>query len=247
MNKQIKPWVLVTGGSRGIGRGIVESLADQYLIVFTYKCNAEKAEDVVADVEAAGGEAHAFQCDGTDSENIKVFTEQCIARFGPPHAIINNSGITRDALLYSMNDNDWHSVLSANLDSAFLISRAFLPAMMGERHGTILLMSSVTAVKGNPGQVNYAATKAAMIGMAKSMALELARFKIRVNVIAPGLVATEMAKAIPEKARKELQESIPLRRMASVQEVAELVRYLISDHAAYITGQAIVIDGGLSA
>lgn len=246
MEPQFKPWVLVTGGSRGIGRGIVEALSNQYRVIFTYKGSNELAEEVVGRIYTAGGDAHAFKCDGTDPQQVRSFAAGCITQFGAPLAVINNAGITRDALLYSMTDDEWKGVLSTNLDSAFLMSRAFLPAMMEERRGAILHMASVTAIKGNAGQVNYAATKAAMIGMAKSMALELARFKIRVNVIAPGLIGTEMAEQIPEKERKELQRGIPLRRMGTVQEIAELARYLISDHAAYITGQTIVIDGGLS-
>lgn len=246
MEPQFKPWVLVTGGSRGIGRGLVEALSNQFRVVFTYKGSSDLAEELVSHIYTSGGDAHAFKCDGTDSQQVKTFAAGCISQFGAPLAIINNAGITRDALLYSMSDEDWKGVISTNLDSAFLMSRAFLPSMMEERVGTVLLMASVTAIKGNAGQVNYAATKAAMVGMAKSMALELARFKIRVNVIAPGLIGTEMAEQIPEKERKELQKGIPLRRMGTVQEIAELARYLISDHAAYITGQTIVIDGGLS-
>lgn len=247
MEPQLKPWVLVTGGSRGIGRGLVEALSSQYRVVFTYKGRADLAEDMSSKICAAGGDVHAFKCDGADTAQVKAFAEASCSLFGAPLAVINNAGITRDVLLYSMTDEDWNGVIHTNLDSAFLMSRAFLPAMMAERRGVILHMASVTAVKGNSGQVNYAATKAAMIGMAKSMSLELARFNIRVNAIAPGLIATEMAEQIPEKERKELQKGIPLRRMGTVQEIAELARYLISDPAAYITGQTIVIDGGLSA
>lgn len=242
-----KDWVLVTGGSRGIGRGLVGALAKDYHVVFTYLSKKDIAEAFVAQIRDTGGQADAFQCNGRDPEQVKALAENCLQAFGSPYAVINNAGITRDALVVSMTDEAWRDVLSVNLDACFYMSRAFLPAMMGERRGVILLMSSVTAFKGNAGQVNYAATKGAMVGMARSMALEVARFKIRVNAIAPGLIATEMTENIPEKARNELQASIPLRRMGAVSEVVELARYLLSKPAAYITGQTIVIDGGLCA
>lgn len=242
-----KPWALVTGGSRGIGRGIVTTLANDHRIVFTYRSRHEEAAAVVEQVRSAGGEAHAWCCDGSDPAQVRSLAEGCLEKFGPPAAVINNAGITRDSLFMSMPAQAWREVLATNLDATFLVTQAFLPAMLGERRGAIVLMSSVTALKGNAGQANYAATKAAMTGMARTLALEVARFKVRVNAVAPGLIETEMAEAIPERQQRELAGGIPLRRMGRVDEVAKLVRYLVSDDAAYITGQTLVIDGGLSA
>jgi len=198
-------------------------------------------------VRANGGEVVSFQCDGSDQLQVQQLAEQCLQRFGAPYAIINNAGITRDNLVISMPSDAWKSVLTTNLDAAFYVTQAFLSSMMGERQGVILFMSSVTAFKGNPGQVNYAATKAAMTGMTRSLAVEVARFNLRVNAIAPGLIETEMAEKIPDKERQKLERGIPLRRMGKVVEVYALVRYLLSEDAAYLTGQTIVIDGGLSA
>ncbi|AXE28502.1 3-oxoacyl-ACP reductase [Chromobacterium phragmitis] len=242
----MQPWVLVTGGSRGIGKGLVLELAKDYRVVFTYKSNAEQARAVEEAVLRMGGEAYAVQCDGSDPEAAKRLATQCLERFGAPHAVINNAGVTRDGLMMSMPLASWRDVISANLDAVFHVTQAFLPAMCGEKRGAVLLMSSVTAVKGNMGQANYAATKAAMAGLARTLALETARFKIRVNAIAPGLIDTDMADGIPEKARQQLEKNIPLRRLGTVGEVAGLARYLLSDAAAYITGQTIVMDGGLS-
>lgn len=247
MDQQNKPWVLVTGGSRGIGKGIVLSLLGDYRVIFTYKNNSGQAEQVEAQARHEGGVAIGLKCDGVDQAQVRQLAESCIQQFGAPYAVINNAGITQDSLLLSMPLQSWQSVISTNLDATFHMTQAFLPAMLGEKRGVILLMSSVTAIKGNPGQVNYAATKSALTGMARSLALEIARFKIRVNAIAPGLIETEMAGNIPDKERQLLEKRIPLRRMGTVAEVSGLVRYLLSDSAAYITGQTLVIDGGLSA
>lgn len=247
MEPQNKSWVLVTGGTRGIGKGIVLSLLPEYHVIFTYKRNSEQAEQVEAQARLEGGMAIGLKCDGVDQSQVRKMAEKCIEQFGAPYAVINNAGITQDSLLLSMSTLSWQNVIATNLDSTFYMTQAFLPAMLAEKRGVILFMSSVTALKGNPGQVNYAATKSALTGMARSLALEVARFKVRVNAIAPGLIETEMADNVPEKERQQLEKSIPLRRMGKVSEVSGLVRYLLSDSAAYITGQTLVIDGGLSA
>lgn len=247
MEQQNKPWVFITGGSRGLGRGIVLSLVEDYRVVFTYLNNSEKANEVESLAKTNGGEAIAIQCDGTDYEAVNLIAKDCIEQYGAPYAVINNAGITQDSLMISMDVESWRNVLTTNLDATFYVTQAFLPAMFAEKKGIVLLMSSVTAVKGNAGQVNYAATKSALTGIARTLALETARFKIRVNAIAPGLLETEMAENIPEKDRKKLEKSIPLRRLGKVSEVSSLVNYLLSESAAYITGQTIIIDGGLSA
>jgi len=247
MEKQIKPWVLVTGGSRGIGKCLVQNMSKKYCVVFTYKSQREKAEQIENEVRADGGDVISFQCDGSDQTQVNKIVEQCLNRFGTPYAIINNAGITRDSLITSMQKDDWQNVMATNLDATFYITQAFLPSMLTERNGVVIFMSSVTAFKGNPGQVNYAATKAAMTGITRSLALEVARFNLRVNAIAPGLIETEMSERIPDKERQKMERRIPLRRMGSVFEIYALVNYLLSKEAAYLTGQTIVIDGGLTA
>ena len=246
--EQTRPWVLVTGGSRGIGRVIVERLADEgYDIVFTFL----KAESLAASLEDAlhgqGQRAVGVRCDATDESQVKAMAEHLVAERGAPHALILNAGITQDALLMSMRTEQWDDVISANLRSIFLAARAFLPAMLERRDGAIVLMSSVTALKGNTGQTNYAATKAAMMGVARSLALEVGRFNVRVNAIAPGFIATDMVDGFPEARLAQIKKSIPLRRLGTADDVAALASFLVSANSTYITGQTFVVDGGLSA
>lgn len=243
-----KPWILVTGGTRGIGRGLVEGLsAGGYDVVFTYLKSAREADDIERSVEESGNFARGYRCDGCNAEEVEALVKDLVVQFGPPHALINNAGITDDGLLYNMSEASWDSVISNNLKSCFLFSKSVLPSMMERRDGAIVNMSSVTAVKGNVGQVNYAATKAAMIGMTKTLALEVGRFNIRVNSILPGLVETEMIRKIPEQELKNIKKGIPLRRLCGVAEIEKLVRYLVSSDASYITAQSLSIDGGLTA
>jgi len=244
---QAKRLVVVTGGSRGIGRAIVTDLAlAGYDVVFSYATSGQHADELASELAAARGTVTAYRCDGSDAAAVRNWAADVAARHGTPYAVINNAGVTRDALLVNMSDEQWRSVISNNIDSAFHVIRAFLPSMMAQGQGAILQLSSVSAFKGNPGQVNYAATKAALIGMSRSLALEVARFNLRVNAIAPGYIATEMVNEMPEAQRKAINRQVPLRRMGEPREVAALARFLLSDDAAYITGQTYVIDGGLS-
>lgn len=247
MNEK-KSWVLVTGGTRGIGRGIVECVAKAgFSVIFTYVRSTKEAQDIEEMARAEGLAISGYPCDGADAPSVSHLMDTLVTKYGPPLALVNNAGITADALLCNMSVNQWDKVIDVNLKSAFLFSKAVLPSMMEARNGVILHMSSVTAIKGNVGQSNYAATKAALLGMSRTLALEVARFNIRVNSILPGLVDTEMVGEIPENQRKSLERKIPLKRLCTVNEIGELVKFLISESASYMTGQTFGIDGGLSA
>lgn len=241
-------WVLVTGGSRGIGGGIVELLSTRgFHVSFTYRDSGETADALAQRLTAAGARVDSWRCDGTDDAAVADMAKHMLAERGAPYAIVNNAGITRDGLLARMSVGDWDSVVGTNLRSMFLTTQAFMGAMIGNGGGSIVQISSVTAERGNPGQTNYAATKAGMLGFTRSLALDVARFNVRVNSVAPGFIETEMTSQMPEPSRKKIRDLVPLRRMGTTKEVASLVSYLISDEAAYITGQTFTIDGGLSA
>lgn len=243
-----KQWVLVTGGTRGIGRGLVAAFcAAGYDVVFTYQRSHEAAAELVREMAATGARAAGHCCDSADEEAVNALARGLLVERGAPHAVVNNVGITRDAVLMRMSREQWTDVVNANLNASFYVTRAFAHAMVEEGDGVILQMSSVSGFKGNVGQTNYSATKAAMIGMTRSLALELGRFNVRVNAIAPGFITTAMTAEIPEAKLKSLGAGIPLRRFGTVREVASLATYLASADAAYITGQTFVIDGGLTA
>jgi 3-oxoacyl-[acyl-carrier protein] reductase len=243
-----KKWVLVTGGTRGIGRGIVEEFAQgRYEVVFTYQHSRDAATQLVDELSAIGVTVAGYQCDSNDESAVLELSRTMLASRGAPFAVINNVGITRDVALMRMRPEEWTDVINTNLNSAFFMIRHFAHPMAEQGEGVILQMSSVSGLKGNSGQTNYSATKAALIGMTRSLALELARFNVRVNAIAPGFIATEMLGQIPEFQQKELRKSIPLRRLGTVKEVAALTAFLASENGAYITGQTFVIDGGLTA
>lgn len=239
-----KRWVLVTGGSRGIGSGIVEALAQEgYGVVYT-----SRSADVPGDETSnAKGRIRCKKVDGTNSDAVAAFAKDMLDELGAPYAIINNAGITSDGALLTNSLDSWTSVIDSNLNSVFYVTKAFLPSMVEARSGSIIQISSVTAIKGNSGQTNYAASKSAMLGFTRSLAHEVARFGVRVNAILPGLIDTDMVRKLPEPALKSLRSMIPMRRVGNVREIADCVSFLISDRASYITGQSIVIDGGLTA
>jgi len=241
-------WVLVTGGTRGIGRGIVEAFAaDGYRVCFTYRQSSEVADALVQQLAAAGHQAEGVCCDCSDEAAVRSLADTLLTRHGAPHAIVNNVGITRDVPLMRMSDQQWREVMDNNLNSAFFVTRNFAGAMAEQGDGVILQMSSVTGIKGNPGQTNYGASKAALIGMTRSLALEMSRFNVRVNAVVPGFIETEMVAEIPPAQLTTLRKGIPLRRLGSVKEVAALCLFLSSADGSYMTGQTFVIDGGLSA
>ncbi|WP_223545170.1 SDR family NAD(P)-dependent oxidoreductase [Pseudomonas sp. A-B-19] len=240
-------WVLVSGGSRGIGRALVSALAREgYQVAFTYQSSADAALQLEREVAASGGLALGHACDGRSHGSVEAVCAQLVETLGEPYGLINNMGVTGDQLLLKFDIERYRDVVATNLDSAVYFSKCLAPAMAAERRGKILHMSSVSGFKGNKGQLSYSATKAAMIGITKTMALELARFKINVNAIAPGFIATEMVEQIADPVRKSITDTIPLKRFGEVREVAALASFLLSTQADYITGQTFVIDGGLT-
>lgn len=238
---------LVTGGSRGIGAAVAKRLAaDGAIVAVNYAGRADAAADVVAAIEAAGGTAVALQADVSDPAACTALVEDVAARFGRIDILVNNAGITRDGLLVRMSDDDWRAVLDTNLSGAFYLSRAAGKLMMKQRSGSIINISSVVGVMGNAGQANYAAAKAGLIGLTKSVARELAGRGVRANAVAPGFIATDMTDSLPEAARAAATESIAMRRLGAPEDIAAAVAFLASDDAAYITGQVIAVDGGMT-
>ena len=227
---------LVTGGSRGIGGAIVKELAlrEYEVFYFSRSANGEKLPHT-----------HHIAVDMSDSEDI----DKALARFSEMSetvdVLVNNAGITRDGLLMRMSSDAWDQVMSVNLRSVYQVSQYISRIMMKKRRGSIISISSIVGLTGNGGQANYAASKAAVIGFSKSIAKELSARNIRVNVIAPGFIATQMSDAIPENIREKFVEQIPMKRIGTVEEISKVAAFLASDDASYITGQVITVDGGM--
>ncbi len=237
---------LVTGGSRGIGRAIATRLGEQgHPVAVNYASRADAADEVVAAIRAAGGEALAVGADVGDEDAVAAMFEEVGSTLGPVEILVNNAGITRDDLLLRMKTDAWDDVLRVNLRAAFLCTKAALRGMLRAKWGRVVCVSSVAGVAGNPGQANYAAAKAGLIGFAKSVAKEVGSRGITVNVVAPGFVETDMTDALGDDVRTAVLPSIATGRFGQPEEVASLVGYLCADEAAYITGQVIRVDGGL--
>ena len=237
---------LVTGASRGIGRAIALRLAAEGAnIAINYAGNTAKAEETKAAIEAAGGKAALFQADVSDSAQVEQMIASVLETFGSLDILVNNAGITRDGLLMRMKEEDFDAVLDTNLKGIFHVTKAVTKIMMKQRSGRIVNMASVVGIIGNAGQTNYAAAKAGVIGFTKSAARELAARGITVNAVAPGFIATDMTAAMSEKAKEATLAAIPLRRMGTPEDVANAVLFLVSDQAAYITGQVVKVDGGM--
>lgn len=238
---------IVTGGSRGIGRATACRLAELGAIVaVNYVKGADAAEAVVDQISSSGGEAIAVRADVADHGEAANMIDQVVARFGRLDVLVNNAGITRDGLIVRLKLEDWADVLKTNLGGAFNCTQAAAKKMIKQKEGAIVNISSIVGVIGNAGQSNYAAAKAGLIGLTKSVAKELAPRNIRVNAVAPGFIATEMTEEFNQELRATIAGRIPLGRFGVATEVAEAVVWLASDAAAYITGQTLIIDGGLA-
>ena len=233
---------LVTGSTRGIGRAIAEALAGAGARVAVVGRDAGRAQEVAS---AIGRDAAGFACDVTDTASVTALVESVEKAFGQIDILVNNAGLTRDNILFRLKDEDWDTVLDANLRGAFVAIRAASRGMMKRRWGRIINIASVVGIIGNKGQSNYAASKAGLIGLTKSVAKELASRNILVNAVAPGFIETDMTAAMTAEARATLSGQIPLERLGNPNDIAAIVAFLASDLASYITGQVLVVDGGL--
>lgn len=242
-----KKIALVTGASRGIGAAIAGELAKNGMfVIVNYNGSKERAQEVVGKIRAAGGEAVAAQCDVSDFEACGVFLTELIKKYSRLDVLVNNAGITRDGLLMKMSEADFDAVISTNLKGAFNTIRHASRQFLKQRDGRIINISSVSGLLGNAGQTNYAASKAGVIGLTKSVARELASRQITVNAVAPGFVCTEMVEAMTDSAKETMTDMIPFGRIGEPEEIAQTVAFLASDAARYITGQVIAVDGGMS-
>ena len=236
---------LVTGASRGIGCAIAKILSENGAHVVCVSRKVSDVQSVADEITAAGGAATAVACDISDSDNVSKLIKETVATHDHLDILVNNAGVTRDNLLVRMSEDDWNTVLNINLKAAFIAIKAATRTMMKQRNGRIINISSVVGLMGNAGQVNYAASKAGLIGLTKSTARELASRGITANCIAPGYVATDMTNELGDEVRQSLNEKIPLGRMGQVEDIAYAVAFLASDEAEYITGQTLAVDGGM--
>ncbi len=237
---------MVTGASQGLGKAIAIRLAECGAKVLCVARSAEKLADTVQTIQAAGGTAIAIPCDVTNRESVAALFEQVENEYQRLDILVNNAGITRDTLLPVMTDEHWDEIIAANLTSCFLFSRAASRLMMRQRYGRIINMSSVSGLIGNPGQTNYSATKAGMIGFTRSLSRELGKRKVTVNAVAPGFIESDMTKALGPDLMDKVKERIPAARLGTADDVAACVVFLASKAASYVTGQVLTVDGGMT-
>lgn len=238
---------IVTGASRGIGRAVALKLAEKgYAVAVNYANSSQKAQEVVEEIRSKGGTAIAVKADVSCLDEVKAMVDEVIRQYGNISVLVNNAGITRDNLILKMTEEDWDMVINTNLKGAFNCIKCVSRQMIKQKYGKIVNISSVIALMGNAGQANYAASKAGIIGLTKSIAKELASRGINVNAVAPGYIETDMTAVLSEDIKNKMLEVIPLQKFGKPEDVANLVAFLVSDEASYITGQIISIDGGMA-
>jgi 3-oxoacyl-[acyl-carrier protein] reductase len=236
---------LVTGASQGIGRAIALELAAAGATVVLAARNEGKLAEVKAAIEAVGGKAESFALDVSNEDSIKTTAKEIVAKLGAVHILVNNAGVTRDGLVLRMKSTDWDEVLNTNLKGAFLLTQALLQPMMKARWGRVINITSVVGELGQAGQANYAASKAGLIGLTKSLAREFASRGITVNAVAPGFIETDMTHVLTDDQKKAMLGAVPLARAGTVADIAAAVRFLASDDAGYITGHTLDVNGGM--
>jgi 3-oxoacyl-[acyl-carrier protein] reductase len=236
---------VVTGASRGIGQAIALDLGARGATVIGTATSDKGARAIADALEQNGIRGTGMVLDVTDADSIAAFFKAVQDEYGSPTVLVNNAGITRDNLMMRMKDDEWDAVISTNLSSAFRMSKACLRGMMKARRGRIITISSIIGATGNPGQANYAATKAGVIGFTKSLAREVGSRGITVNAVAPGFIDTDMTRALPEEQRKHLLDQIPMARLGDVKDIANAVAFLASEEASYITGETLHVNGGM--
>jgi 3-oxoacyl-[acyl-carrier protein] reductase len=236
---------VVTGAARGIGRVITERLAGAGAAVALVDVVEETVARAAAEVGAAGATARGYRCDVASFDDAEALGGRVLADFGRVDVLVNNAGITRDRLFVRMTPEDWSQVLAVNLSGAFNVTKAFAPALLKQRSGSIVNIASVVGQNGNAGQANYAASKAGLIGLTKTLAREFAARGVRVNAVAPGFIRTAMTDALAEDVREQMKQVIPLGRLGEAGDVADVVLFLVSDLSSYVTGQVINCDGGM--
>ena len=237
---------IVTGASRGIGAKVAKTFAENNAVVIVnYAGSKEKAENVVDEIIKSGGKAEAYKCNVASFDEVKEMMEYVVKTYGRIDILVNNAGITKDALLMRMKKEDFEDVINVNLVGTFNVTKNVIPYMVKQRSGRIINISSVVGVSGNAGQTNYSASKAGIIGFTKSLAKEVASRNILVNAVAPGFIETQMTDVLKQEVKEEIAKNIPLRRMGTPEDVANVVKFLAGEQSSYITGQVINVDGGM--